>query len=56
MEQLANRIAVFFMQKNLIAAEETPVYSYCFEVVLSMVVSWGSILMVAMLTLSLIHI
>ena len=50
MEQLANRIAVFFAQKNLITTEETPVYSYCFEVVLSMIVSWGSILMIAMLT------
>ena len=50
MEQLANRIAVFFMQKKLITAEETPIYSYCFEAVLSMVVSWGSILVIAMLT------
>lgn len=50
MEQLANRIAVFFMQKKLITAEETPIYSYCFEAVLSMVVSWGSILAIALLS------
>ena len=50
MERLASQIATFFAQKNQIAAEQIHIYAYCFEVLLSAVVSWGSILAIAVLT------
>ncbi len=50
MNQLAQRISSFFVSHSLLPKNEEHIYTYCFEVILSGLFAWGSILILAILT------
>lgn len=50
MNQLAERIASFFVTKSFIRQEEAHIYRYCFEIILSGIAFWGALLGIAFCT------
>lgn len=50
MQQVAASLSSYFVQKGLLREEDHSVYSYCFEVFLSMMTFWGSVLVIALLS------
>lgn len=50
LQQLANNLSSFFVKKSLITVDEKQIYTYCFEVFLSTIFLWGSIIALAVVT------
>lgn len=50
MTSLANCLSSFFVSRSLIPAEEKHIYTYCFEVVISSILAWGSVICIALFT------
>lgn len=50
MMQAAERLSSLLVTKSYIKAEEHHIYSYCFEVIFSAIAFWGSMLLFALLT------
>ena len=50
MHLFAKRISSFLVSKSFITQQEHHIYSYCFEILLSSIVFWGLIFIVAFLT------
>jgi len=44
MNLLSKKIALFFVRKNRISAEETDLYTYCFEMALSAILNFSIII------------
>lgn len=49
-QQLSDNLTSFFVDKSLISIEEKHIYAYCFEVFLSTILSWGSVVALAVVT------
>lgn len=50
MNQLAQRISSFFVLHSLISSDEQHIYTYCFEIILSSILAWGSVICIAIFT------
>ena len=49
MNQLAQKLSSFFVFHGLISYDEQHIYTYCFEIILSTIFAWGSVICIAIL-------
>ena len=49
MNQLAQKLSSFFVFHGLIFSDEQHIYTYCFEIILSSIFAWGSVICIAIL-------
>lgn len=49
MNQLAQKLSSFFVLHDLISSDEQHIYTYCFEIILSSIFAWGSVICIAIL-------
>lgn len=55
MTSLADCLSSFFVSRSLIPTEEKHIYTYCFEVVISSILAWGSVICIALFTDTLVQ-